>query len=108
MSLETENLAESETQDPTTGKLHSAGTPASDPFHGVTLEQILTELVAHHGWKAMGELVKIKCFLVNPSIKSSLTFLRRTPWARRKVEIQFLRLHRYKVKQSKKIKLEAE
>jgi uncharacterized protein (DUF2132 family) len=59
---------------------------SSDPLHGVTLEQILTELVAHYGWEEMGRQVAIRCFLFDPSIKSSLTFLRKTPWARSKVE----------------------
>ncbi len=59
---------------------------SKDPLHGVTLEMILTRLVERYGWTALGEDVKIRCFLFNPSIKSSLTFLRRTPWARKKVE----------------------
>jgi uncharacterized protein (DUF2132 family) len=58
----------------------------SDPLHGVTLERLLTELVAHFGWEEMGRRVAIRCFLFDPSIKSSLTFLRRNPWARAKVE----------------------
>ncbi|MET0505006.1 MAG: VF530 family protein [Luteibacter sp.] len=57
-----------------------------DPLHGVTLEAIVTALVAHLGWAALGQRVPVRCFLVDPSIKSSLTFLRRTPWARAKVE----------------------
>jgi uncharacterized protein (DUF2132 family) len=59
---------------------------SNDPLHGVTLERILTELVAHFGWEEMGRQVAIRCFLFDPSIKSSLTFLRKTPWARSKVE----------------------
>ena len=59
---------------------------SSDPLHGVTLERLLTELVDHHGWREMGRRVPIRCFLFDPSIKSSLTFLRRNPWARTKVE----------------------
>ena len=59
---------------------------SSDPLHGVTLERLLKELVAHHGWREMGRRVPIRCFLFDPSIKSSLTFLRRNPWARTKVE----------------------
>jgi uncharacterized protein (DUF2132 family) len=65
---------------------------SSDPLHGVTLEQILTELVAHFGWEAMGQQVAIRCFLFDPSIKSSLTFLRKTPWARSKVEDMYRQL----------------
>lgn len=58
----------------------------NDPLHGVTLERMLTELVASHGWEELGRSVPIRCFLFDPSIKSSLTFLRKTPWARAKVE----------------------
>jgi uncharacterized protein (DUF2132 family) len=57
-----------------------------DILHGVTLEMILTRLLAKHGWEGLYERIKINCFAKNPSIKSSLTFLRRTPWAREKVE----------------------
>ena len=62
-----------------------------NPLHGVTLERILTELSAELGWEAMGEAVPIRCFTDNPSIASSLRFLRRTPWARAKVEQLYLR-----------------
>jgi len=58
----------------------------NNPLHGKTLEAILTELVATFGWERLGEEVRINCFLKDPSIKSSLTFLRKTPWARTKVE----------------------
>lgn len=51
-----------------------------DPLHGVTLEKLLTELVAHHGWAELGKRVDIRCFRNDPSIKSSLAFLRKTPW----------------------------
>jgi uncharacterized protein (DUF2132 family) len=61
-----------------------------DPLHGITLERILNELVAQHGWAEMGERIPIRCFQLNPSVKSSLTFLRKTPWARQKVESWFL------------------
>lgn len=60
--------------------------PHKDPLHGVTLERVVTELVDAYGWKALGEQIPIRCFLFDPSIKSSLTFLRKTPWARTKVE----------------------
>lgn len=63
-----------------------------DPLHGVTLEKLLTALVAHFGWEEMGRRVAIRCFLHDPSIKSSLTFLRKTPWARAKVEEMYVRL----------------
>jgi uncharacterized protein (DUF2132 family) len=65
---------------------------SNDPLHGVTLERILTELVAHYGWEEMGRQVAIRCFLFDPSIKSSLTFLRKTPWARTKVEDMYRKL----------------
>jgi uncharacterized protein (DUF2132 family) len=57
-----------------------------DPMHGVTLEMILTRLVEKYGWEDMSRRIRINCFAKDPSIKSSLTFLRRTPWARKKVE----------------------
>lgn len=57
-----------------------------DPLHGVTLEQIVTELVQYYGWGTLGKIIKIRSFNNDPSIKSSLTFLRRTQWARQKVE----------------------
>jgi uncharacterized protein (DUF2132 family) len=63
-----------------------------DPLHGITLETMLTELVEHYGWEAMGRLIDVRCFHNFPSIKSSLQFLRRTPWARTKVERLYLRL----------------
>ena len=59
---------------------------AQDPLHGVNLETILTCLHKKHGWEGMYSRIKINCFAKNPSIKSSLTFLRKTPWARAKVE----------------------
>ncbi len=64
-----------------------------DPLHGVTLEAILVELQARYGWDGLAQRVDIRCFKSDPSIKSSLTFLRKTPWARGKVEALFIRLH---------------
>ena len=66
-----------------------------DPLHGVKLEAIVNELVAQYGWAEMGFRIPIRCFQMNPSVKSSLTFLRKTPWARHKVEAWYLadRLH---------------
>jgi len=61
-----------------------------DPLHGVTLEALLTELVATYGWKELGARIDIRCFNFDPSIKSSLQFLRKTPWARKKVEELYL------------------
>jgi uncharacterized protein (DUF2132 family) len=63
-----------------------------DPLHGLTLEAILKVLVDRVGWEGMGRAVEIRCFNVDPSLKSSLAFLRRTPWARRKVEELYLAL----------------
>ena len=61
-----------------------------DPLHGITLEQMLTELHEALGWEHMAHLLPINCFMNEPSIKSSLKFLRRTPWARTKVENMYL------------------
>lgn len=61
-----------------------------NPLHGITLEQMLVELVDRLGWEAMGSAVPIRCFTHEPSIASSLRFLRRTPWARAKVEELYL------------------
>ncbi|GHC43181.1 VF530 family DNA-binding protein [Roseibacillus persicicus] len=63
---------------------------SKDPLHGKTLEQILTQLVEHYGWAELGYRIRINCFLADPSIKSSLKFLRKTPWARSKVEHLYL------------------
>lgn len=61
-----------------------------DPLHGVTLERLLTVLVQKHGWGEMGRRIPVRCFRFDPGIKSSLTFLRRTPWARKRVEDWFV------------------
>ena len=66
--------------------------PSKDPLHGVTLETIVTELVAHFGWEELGQRVRIRCFSSDPSVRSSLTFLRKTPWARSKVEELFVNM----------------
>lgn len=63
---------------------------ANNPLHGITLEKMLNELVAHYGWKALGQEIDIRCFNQDPSIPSSLKFLRRTPWARERVESLYL------------------
>lgn len=65
----------------------------NNPLHGKTLEAILTELVDEYGWEQLGRKIRINCFVSNPSIKSSLTFLRKTPWARKQVEDLYLRGH---------------
>lgn len=62
-----------------------------NPLHGITLEMILTRLVEDYGWGKMGTLIDIRCFNNDPSIKSSLKFLRKTPWARKKVEKLYLK-----------------
>jgi uncharacterized protein (DUF2132 family) len=76
--------------------------PSGDPLHGVTLEAILTELVAHFGWPELGEQVKIRCFTSDPSVASSLKFLRRTPWARAKVESLYLFMKREQARQRRR------
>jgi len=62
----------------------------NNPLHGKTLEMILVYLVDRYGWEELGEMININCFINNPSIKSSLTFLRKTPWARQKVESLYM------------------
>jgi uncharacterized protein (DUF2132 family) len=61
-----------------------------DPLHGITLEAIVTRLVERHGWAELGRRIPIRCFRHNPTVKSSLTFLRKTPWARAQVERMYL------------------
>ena len=61
-----------------------------NPLHGITLEKIVTSLVDYYGWAALSKQIDINCFKSNPSIKSSLKFLRKTPWAREKVEALYL------------------
>jgi uncharacterized protein (DUF2132 family) len=62
----------------------------NNPMHGITLEKVVTGLVDYYGWEALSRKIDIKCFKSNPSIKSSLKFLRKTPWAREKVEKLFV------------------
>lgn len=73
----------------------------NNPLHGLTLESILNALVEFYGWEELGERIKINCFAKDPSIKSSLKFLRKTPWARTKVENLYL----YMLRQKKKMDL---
>jgi uncharacterized protein (DUF2132 family) len=68
---------------------------SNDPLHGVTLESILNTLVAQLGWEGMARVVDIRCFKFDPSIASSLQFLRKTPWARAKVEQLYIRSQRH-------------
>lgn len=63
----------------------------NDPLHGITLETILTQLVQQYGWSDLAQRIPIRCFINEPSIHSSLKFLRRTPWARKKVEELYLK-----------------
>ena len=69
--------------------MHESG--AGDPLHGVTLKVLLTELVEIYGWEELARRIRIKCFAKDPSINSSLKFLRKTPWARNKVEMLYLK-----------------
>lgn len=63
---------------------------ANNPLHGITLEQVVISLVEQFGWDELGQRINIKCFNSDPSVKSSLKFLRKTPWARKKVEALYL------------------
>ncbi len=74
-----------------------------DPLHGITLEQIIMYMVEHYGWEYLAEQVNINCFKSNPSVKSSLTFLRKTPWARTKLESLYLYIKRKELKEIKGI-----
>ena len=67
---------------------------STDPLHGITLEALLTELVARYGWDGLAQQIDVRCFKNDPSIKSSLSFLRKTPWARQKVEALYVHLQR--------------
>jgi uncharacterized protein (DUF2132 family) len=67
----------------------------NNPLHGVTIEMVLTKLVDHYGWDGLAQRIDINCFKSDPSIKSSLKFLRRTEWARKKVEELFLVTNKY-------------
>ncbi|CAC9973505.1 VF530 family protein [Flavobacterium panici] len=65
---------------------------SKDPLHGITLQKIVETLVDHYGFDTLGELIPVKCFTSNPSVKSSLTFLRKTDWARKKVEELYVKM----------------
>ena len=64
----------------------------NNPLHGVKLEQMINDLVEHYGWEYLGFNINVRCFTHDPSVKSSLKFLRRTPWARTKVEVMYLEM----------------
>lgn len=68
----------------------TATSQANNPLHGITLEAIMNALVAHYGWNGLAERIPVNCFSNDPSVKSSLKFLRKTPWAREKVENLYL------------------
>ena len=70
----------------------------NNPLHGLTLETILNQLVAHFGWAQLGQIIPLNCFTNDPSIKSSLKFLRKTPWARKKVEDLYVEMVQRKAK----------
>jgi uncharacterized protein (DUF2132 family) len=69
---------------------------ANNPLHGITLEAVLTALFEHYGWNGLADRIPVNCFMKDPSIKSSLKFLRKTPWARDKVEVLYLAMMRRK------------
>ena len=68
---------------------------ANNPLHGISLAQIVNSLVEHYGWDELGHRIDIRCFNQNPSVKSSLKFLRKTPWARKKVETLYIGLQKW-------------
>ena len=72
----------------------------NNPLHGITLEMILNELVTRHGWEELGRQIDIRCFTHDPSMASSLKFLRRTPWARQRVESLYARMMQRKTAQT--------
>lgn len=74
-------------------------TQPNNPLHGVKLSQIVTELQEYYGWEYLGYTIKIRCFTHDPSVKSSLKFLRRTPWARTKVENLYLKMLKNKTRE---------
>jgi len=84
---------------------NSSNKQPNNPLHGVKLADIVEALVAKYGWEQLGEKIKIRCFTHDPSIKSSLKFLRKTPWARDKVEQLYLRMLRKKNKSEQRAKL---
>lgn len=77
-------------------------TQTNNPLHGITLETIVTKLVEHYGWEELGERINIRCFTHDPSIKSSLRFLRKTDWAREKVEYLYLKTNKLPLPPAKK------
>ena len=76
-------------------------TQARNPLHGLTLEAIVTALAGHYGWSGLGERVPVRCFTFEPSVNSSLKFLRKTPWAREKVESLYLFMLREQARETR-------
>ncbi|WP_228766935.1 MULTISPECIES: VF530 family DNA-binding protein [Thiomicrorhabdus] len=81
--------------------MQQSATQRNNPLHGITLKTIVTELHEYYGWQGLFEKTKMNCFKSNPSIKSSLTFLRKTPWARDKIEQLYLFTQREIIRHSK-------
>ena len=77
-------------------------TQVRNPLHGLTLEAIVTALAAHYGWEELGRRIPVRCFIQEPSVSSSLKFLRKTPWARAKVEGLYLFMQREMLRQGKR------
>ena len=77
-------------------------TTSKDPLHGMTLEAIVNALVEYFGWRELGQRIEIKCFRIDPSVSSSLKFLRKTPWAREKVEGLYLFMLREQKRQGER------
>lgn len=98
--LETE-LQPMTTENNKTKRIRKQATEAqlSNPFHGVKLKQVLERLVAHYGWEYLGDRTNLRCFIYNPTMKSSLGFLRRTTWAREHVEDLYLEMLNEKEKE---------
>ena len=86
---------------PSFGVLSSSSMQPKNALHGITLEMIVTELVAHFGWTELGQQIEIRCFTHDPSVASSLKFLRRTPWARAKVESLYLFMLRERARRAR-------
>jgi len=79
---------------PPDAQVDAPATQARNPLHGLTLEAIVNALVAHYGWAELGQRIPVRCFVSDPSVTSSLKFLRKTPWAREKVEGLYLFMQR--------------
>jgi uncharacterized protein (DUF2132 family) len=77
---------------------------AHNPLHGITLEAMIQELVAFFGWEKLGQRIRIRCFNSDPSLASSLKFLRKTPWARAKVEELYLVMLRHRARRERRLK----